>query len=147
MDLADLHRIAGKPVPEPHMRIATLYERERPAGRLGCELIRLYDGDFCFPAPPPERPHVIANFVQTIDGVVSFRIPGRSGGGEISGGSAEDRFVMGLLRSIADAVLVGSGTLHGDPGHVRTPEFIYPEAKTSTLTCAVETASRRCPST
>src|SRR5215470_11695967 len=63
------------------------------------------------------------------DGVVSFRIPGCSGGGEISGGSAEDRFVMGLLRSVSDAVLVGSGTLHGDPGHVRIPAFIYPEAK------------------
>ena len=36
---------------------------------------------------------------------------------------------MGLLRSVADAVLVGSGTLHGDPGHVRIPAFIYPEAK------------------
>jgi riboflavin biosynthesis pyrimidine reductase len=60
---------------------------------------------------------------------VSFHIPGRSDGGEISGGSAEDRFVMGLLRSVSDAVLVGSGTLHGDPGHVRIPAFIYPEAK------------------
>jgi riboflavin biosynthesis pyrimidine reductase len=57
---------------------------------------------------------------------VSFRIPG---GAEISGGSAEDRFVMGLLRSVSDAVLIGSGTLHGDPGHVRIPAFIYPEAK------------------
>jgi riboflavin biosynthesis pyrimidine reductase len=36
---------------------------------------------------------------------------------------------MGLLRSVADAVLVGSGTLHGDPGHVRIPEFIFPGAK------------------
>ena len=45
----------------------------------------------------------------------------KSGGNEISGCSADDRFVMGLLRSVADAVLVGSGTLHGDPGHVRTP--------------------------
>src|SRR5262249_46893708 len=48
---------------------------------------------------------------------------------EISGGSAEDRFVMGLLRNVSDAVLIGSGTLHGDPGHVRIPTFIYPEAK------------------
>jgi riboflavin biosynthesis pyrimidine reductase len=30
---------------------------------------------------------------------------------------------------MADAVLVGSGTLHGDPGHVRIPEFIYPPGK------------------
>src|SRR6185312_10609311 len=79
--------------------------------------------------PETNRPYVIGNFVQTIDGIVSFQVPLHSGGTEISGGSAEDRFVMGLLRSAADAVLVGSGTLNGDPGHVRTPAFIYPEAK------------------
>src|SRR5438067_8089595 len=112
------------------MQIATLYEREEPKEQsLTSELRRLYGGDLCFPEPHSNRPYVIANFVETIDGVVSFRIPGRSGGGEISGGSDEDRLVMGLLRSVSDAVLIGSGTLHGDPGHVRIPAFIYPEAK------------------
>jgi riboflavin biosynthesis pyrimidine reductase len=66
--------------------------------------------------------------VQTLDGVVSFAIPGRSGGGEISGFDPTDAFVMGLLRSCADAVMVASGTLHADSGHVRTPRFICPEA-------------------
>src|SRR6185436_17591306 len=65
--------------------------------------------------------------VQTLDGVVSYAIRGRSGGGEISGFDATDRFVMGLLRSCADAVMVASGTLHGDSGHVRTPRFIDPD--------------------
>ena len=112
------------------MQIVTLYEQEEPKEQfLTAELRQLYGGDLSFPAPHSNRPYVIANFVETIDGVVSFRIPGHSGGEEISGGSAEDRFVMGLLRSVADAVLVGSGTLHGDPGHVRIPAFIYPEAK------------------
>src|SRR5436305_9179745 len=111
------------------MQIVTLYEREEPKEQsLTSELRQLYGGDLSFPAPHSNRPYVIANFVETIDGVVSFHIPGRSGGGEISGGSAEDRFVMGLLRSVADAVLVGSGTLHGDPGHVRIPACIYPQA-------------------
>jgi len=87
----------------------------------------LYGGDLDWPKPP-DRPYVIANFVETLDGVVSFGLPGRSGGGEISGFSAPDRFVMGLLRACADAVVFASGTLHGDAGHVRTPEFIYPEA-------------------
>jgi riboflavin biosynthesis pyrimidine reductase len=112
------------------MRIVTLYEREEPKEQfLTPELLRLYGGDLSFPASHSNRPYVIANFVETIDGVVSFRIPCRSGGGEISGGSAEDRFVMGLLRSVSDAVLVGSRTFHEDPGHVRIPAFIYPEAK------------------
>src|SRR5262249_56260036 len=112
------------------MQIVTLYERDKPKERLlTAELRRLYGGDLSFPAPHSNRPYVIANFVETIDGVVSFRIPGRSDGGEISGGSAEDRFVMGLLPSVSDAVLVGSGTLHGDPGHVPIPPFIYPAPK------------------
>jgi len=110
------------------MRITTLYEQkeEGQSRNLPSDLEDLYGGDLSFPAM--DRPYVIGNFVQTIDGVVSFQIPLRSGGAEISGSNSEDRFVMGLLRSVADAVLVGSGTLHGDPGHVRTPEFIYPEA-------------------
>jgi riboflavin biosynthesis pyrimidine reductase len=112
------------------MQIITLYEREEPKEQfLTPELQRLYGGDLSFPKPDSNRPYVIGNFVETIDGVVSFRIPGRSGGGEISGGSDEDRLVMGLLRSVSDAVLVGSRTFHEDPGHVRIPAFIYPEAK------------------
>jgi riboflavin biosynthesis pyrimidine reductase len=85
-----------------------------------------YGGDLNFPAHGLRSVHVFANFVATLDGIVSFQTAGKSGGGEISGFNAEDRFVMALLRSAADAVLLGSGTLHGDPGHVRTPEFICP---------------------
>jgi riboflavin biosynthesis pyrimidine reductase len=112
------------------MQIVTLYEREEPKEQfLTRELQRFYGGSLSFPERPSNRPYVIGNFVETIDGVVSFRLKGRSGGKEISGGSGEDRFVMGLLRSVSDAVLVGSRTLHEDPAHVRVPAFIYPEAK------------------
>jgi riboflavin biosynthesis pyrimidine reductase len=112
------------------MQIVTLYEREEPKEQfLTPKLRRLYGGDLSFPEPHNNRPYVIGNFVETIDGVVSFRIPHRSGGREISGGSDEDRFVMGLLRSVSDAVLVGSRTFHEDWGHVRIPAFVYPEAK------------------
>jgi riboflavin biosynthesis pyrimidine reductase len=110
--------------------LTTLYDRSPEAARpaLSGPLQALYGGDLAFPRRP-YRTHVVANFVQTIDGVVSYAIPGRAGGGEISGFDAADRFVMGLLRSCADAVMVASGTLHADPGHVRTPSFVYPEAR------------------
>lgn len=109
--------------------LATLYDRspEAEQAALTEPLQLLYGGDLAFPLRP-DRPHVVANFVQTIDGVVSYAIPGRAGGGEISGFDAADRFVMGLLRSCADAVMVASGTLHADSGHVRTPSFVCPEA-------------------
>jgi riboflavin biosynthesis pyrimidine reductase len=70
---------------------------------------------------------VIANFVSTIDGVVSFNIPGQSGGGQISGANDGDRFIMALLRASVDAVLVASGTVEAvSPKHVWIPEFVYP---------------------
>lgn len=72
------------------------------------------------------RPTVVANFVTTLDGVVAFDTAGRTGGREVSGGFAPDRFVMGLLRATADAVLVGAGTVRSGRGHVWTPEHVYP---------------------
>ncbi len=62
-----------------------------------------------------ERPTIIGNFVTTLDGVVSLNVPGKSGGGPISGNNAHDRMTMGLLRAVADAVVVGAGTLRALP--------------------------------
>jgi riboflavin biosynthesis pyrimidine reductase len=89
-----------------------------------------YDGDLFFPAAPDERPYCVANFVSTLDGVASFNTPGQSEGAQISKSNEEDRFIMGLLRASADAVLVGSGTLQavGLQG-TWLPESVYPAAK------------------
>ena len=93
------------------------------------ELRNLYSGDLRFPADP-DRTHVFGNFVSTLDGVVSYEIPGRSGGGEISGFNAADRFIMGLLRASADAIVVGAGTLRDTAaGHLWLAEHVYPEAR------------------
>ena len=107
--------------------IQTLYEREpEPAETLPSTLADRYDGGLVVPEGAAERPYVLANFVSTLDGVVSFGTPGESGGGPISGESDGDHLVMGLLRARADAVIFGAGSLHEDSGHVRTPAFIYP---------------------
>ncbi|MFL5626081.1 MAG: RibD family protein [Ktedonobacteraceae bacterium] len=73
-----------------------------------------------------ERAYVIGNFVSTVDGVVSLNVPGHSSGGDISGFNAHDRVLMGLLRAIADAVIVGAGTLRVEPHHRWTAQYIYP---------------------
>ena len=89
-----------------------------------------YDGNLSFPPAPEQRPYCIANFVSTLDGIVSFNIPGQSEGAQISKSNEEDRFVMGLLRASADAVLVGSGTLQAvGPQGTWLPESVYPAAK------------------
>lgn len=72
------------------------------------------------------KPYVISNFVTTLDGVVSLNEKGHASGGDISGFSAVDRAVMGLLRAVVDVIIVGSGTLEVDRRHVWTAERIYP---------------------
>jgi riboflavin biosynthesis pyrimidine reductase len=76
----------------------------------------------------PDRPTIVANFVSTIDGAVSLGPSEPSaGGGEISGFSEADRFMMALLRGLADAVVVGAGTVRVGRKHVWTARFVEPE--------------------
>ncbi|HEY6538090.1 MAG TPA: dihydrofolate reductase family protein [Candidatus Dormibacteraeota bacterium] len=91
-----------------------------PSYRLAPELAGWYGGDFGLP-----RPVVYANFVTSLDGVA---VVGPSSGSRLSGRSQADRMVMGLLRACADAIVIGSGTLAGSPGHVWTAEHIFPPA-------------------
>lgn len=108
--------------------IITLLDRSpsAPEPLLPARLRAIYGGDLRFPAAAARSVHVFANFAATLDGVVSYQIPGRSGGGEISGFNEEDRFIMGLLRSASDAVLVGAGTFRDSSGSVFLPESISP---------------------
>jgi len=63
-------------------------------------------------------------------------------GGIISGRNEADRFVMGLLRAFADAVLVGAGTLRAEGGRALwTPDYIFPAAARSFV--ALRKALRR----
>jgi riboflavin biosynthesis pyrimidine reductase len=96
---------------------------------LPSELLALY-GPLRFPSHAG-RPYVVCNFVSSLDGVVSLGVPGRSGGGEISGFNAHDRMVMGLLRAVADAVVVGAGTLRSVPDHIWTADYIFPDLANS----------------
>ena len=89
------------------------------------ELARLY-GRLRVPRHPA-RPHIVGNVVASLDGVVSLGIPGQAGGGEISGFNPHDRMVMGVLRAVADAVVIGAGTLRAASAeHLWTAAYIYP---------------------
>lgn len=112
----------------PHLLepLTALFDQaEGQALPLPPELADLY-GKLIFPAPT-HTPYIIANFVSTLDGVVSLNLPGQAGGGPISGGSQHDHLVMGLLRAVADAVIVGAGTQRAvAPTHRWTAAYIYP---------------------
>src|SRR5689334_9253857 len=113
-------------IPATLASLKTLFEAKR--GKLlplTPSLTRLYG---CLRMPlPRSHPHVFSNFVTTLDGVVSLNAQGHASGTDISGFSAQDRMVMGLLRAVADAVIIGSGTLGADRRHVWTAEAIFPE--------------------
>jgi riboflavin biosynthesis pyrimidine reductase len=95
-----------------------LFERrDAPAvtvrgGRMPAELERRYGGPLLIPLRP-DRPTFLANFVTTVDGVVALGSGELTGGGLISGFHEPDRFVMGLLRAVADVVVIGAGTVRG----------------------------------
>jgi len=88
-------------------------------------LARLY-GKLKFPSVA-NRPYVISNFVSSIDGVVTLGIPGKAGGDAISGKSPHDHAVMGILRAVSDAIIIGSKNLATSPKHIWTPERVFPE--------------------
>jgi riboflavin biosynthesis pyrimidine reductase len=104
-----------------------LYESgDLPAYKLPADLHHLY-GRLGFPARV-----VYSNFVSSLDGVVTLGSK-PSAGSTISGKYPADRFLMGLLRACADAVLIGAGTLRATPGHLWTPAHVYPELATEFL--------------
>ncbi len=76
--------------------------------------------------PPTREQYVISNFVTTLDGVVALMAPGHESGGAVSGYNKHDRMVMGILRAVSDAVVVGAGTLRSVPEHLWTAEYIFP---------------------
>jgi riboflavin biosynthesis pyrimidine reductase len=103
--------------------LGLLYEVDGlPKFDLPDELTDGYSGGLGF-----ERPRLVANFIQTIDGVVAIPAVPQSNR-LIADGSDADRFVMGLLRAVADAVLVGTGTLRASPRGLWTGEQAYPAA-------------------
>ena len=100
-----------------------LYEADLPAYRVPADLHHLY-GRLGFTTPV-----VFSNFVASLDGVVALgSVP--SAGSIISGKYPADRFLMGLLRACADAVVIGAATLRATPGHLWTPAHVYPAMAT-----------------
>lgn len=91
---------------------------------LPSQLARFY-GSLRFPLRA-YKPYVLANLVTSLDGVVSLGIEGKAGGKEISGSNVQDRALMGVLRAVADAVVVGAGTLREGKGAALTAAGVFP---------------------
>lgn len=91
------------------------------------QLVELYGG-----AIGLDEPCVIANFVQSLDGVVA--VPRLPRSHAILGDDSEaDRFVLALLRACCDVIVVGSGTLLASPKGTWRVDRAYPEAAETLL--------------
>jgi riboflavin biosynthesis pyrimidine reductase len=117
---------------DPHWPVESLWRGgadgsgpEIRGGALPADLQARYAAPFSI-ALRRDRPTIVANFVSTLDGVVALDRIGASGGREISGGFEPDRFIMGLLRATADAVLVGAGTVRASRTHGWSPGHAHP---------------------
>ncbi len=75
----------------------------------------------------PHAPSIIGNMVSTLDGVVALNSAGHMSGGDISGFNLYDQIMVGTLRALADAVIVGAETFRVESVHVLTPEDIAPD--------------------
>jgi len=83
-------------------------------------------GPLSFPEAPASRPTpwLFTNFVQSLDGIVSFK--GKDPRTADLSDSKADRWLMDLLRAHADAVLLGVNTLVEEAGqHPSGRGFIY----------------------
>jgi riboflavin biosynthesis pyrimidine reductase len=97
-------------------------DQDLPRWDVPPELVALYGG-----AIGLEEPCVVANFVESLDGVVS--VPSLPRSHALLGDESDaDRFVLALVRACADAVLIGSGTLRSSPQGTWGIDRAYPPA-------------------
>ncbi len=88
-------------------------------------------GDFSFPELPQNRTYTLGSFVQSIDGKIAF--PESPDGTLVARGNLKDRdgaladyWILNMLRSVCDAVLMGDRTIEKEPdltGHVYDSEL------------------------
>lgn len=111
---------AGPPLSS--LQLELLYEAPGiPAFGLPPRLAEAYGGDLGF------RPPVLfGNLVSTVDGITA--LDDETPPAVVAARSTADRFVMGLLRACADAVLIGASTLRAEPRHLWLPEKVHPAA-------------------
>lgn len=83
-------------------------------------------GNFSFPDLPKNRSYTFGSFVQSIDGKIAYpESPDGTlvakGNLKDSGGALADYWILNMLRSVSDAVLMGDRTIAREPeltGHV-----------------------------
>ncbi len=119
--------MAGEGLPLESLWRAPEGKGETRGGPLPRELAARFEGELHIPLRS-DRPALVANFVESMDGVVAYGSGKASAGGaEISGYFEPDRFVMALLRALADVVVMGAGTVRAGHRHEWTARQLEPD--------------------
>ena len=105
----------------------TLLFGEETAGEpsLPAPFRQLYGSDWQLP-PTVTKPYIYSNFASSRDGRVSYNELGIMSGGDVTDCNPHDRWLMGLLRARADAIMMGDSTVKIEPEHVWIAEHICP---------------------
>ncbi|MDQ2733380.1 MAG: dihydrofolate reductase family protein [Armatimonadota bacterium] len=100
-------------------------------GLLTDDLAAIYGSNLYLPqsAESETRPFVYANFVSSLDGVVSYNLPDNPNGSIVGGGSDGDLFILCLLRACAEAVIVGWNSVRSEGGTARTAAAADPRRR------------------
>lgn len=93
---------------------------------LPASFLAVYPGNWHL-SPADNRPYTYSNFAQSRDGRVSYNVPGQASGGDVTKFNRHDRWLMGLLRSRADAVMMGDNTVKVEPDHSWNAQHIFPD--------------------
>jgi riboflavin biosynthesis pyrimidine reductase len=100
-------------------------------GSFSCPKIEEVYGDFSFPTLPGDRTYTLSSFVQSIDGKIAFpESPDGTlvakGNKKDPAGALADYWILNMLRTVSDAVLMGSKTISREPeltGHIFDPDL------------------------
>lgn len=99
-----------------------------PAGTpsLPAEFRHIYPGDWQIPRIKG-RPYVYTDFALSRDGRITYKEEGYVGGSDITQNNRGDWWFMAFLRTRADAIMNGIGTVTLEVGTLWSAEDLYPE--------------------
>ena len=90
------------------------------------EYLALYPGDWQIPEIAG-RPYIYSDFAISRDGRITFHEDGYVGGSDITQSNRGDWWFMAFLRTRADAIMNGIGTVTLEVGTLWTAEDLFPE--------------------
>ncbi len=114
-------------------------------------------GEFLFPELPSDRAYTLGSFVQSIDGKIAF--PQSPDGTLVAKGNVKDPngaladfWILNLLRTVSDAVLMGSKAISREPlltGHIFDSDLVESRIKKGKpavpLHIIVTGSGKKCP--